>query len=327
MVNESYDFLRICDNFKKTANVKSVCVKERSTHNAASITVTIPTYKDIEGLKKALISVLHQEDYDDYNIQIVNNSHLDTEIIDELIKQPGGDRISYYENEENIGMCANWNRCFELSSAKWTVMLHDDDTLSSNYLKEIMKIVQIRPNAGMVSPARYGLQYKKVEKANYPFERFCLLDIFPGNQLGAPTGVLFRTEYVLTLGGWNEENTQLFDYWFNALFLVHYPVYVTPLKLVHYRWDMSRYSDEIKINLLVSEYWLYMKVLRYAHIPSKIAHIHSHAVIQGGTYDLSTFLPIKNDYKSWQFTFARRYIKIYSTLNHIIKNLIDKIIH
>lgn len=325
MVDEHSDFLDIKDNFRKTAHVSSVCMKERTEHREALVTIAIPTYNDLKGLQRAVNSALSQQNYEDYNIMIVSNSRFLQSDVQSIIAD---NRISYYENEDNIGMCGNWNRCIELSQAKWTVMLHDDDCIMPNYLEEVMKIIAARPDAGMVQTARTYYPLTNIDNAKLPFERFDLLDIFPGGQLHAPTGMLMRTNYIKALGGWNEEYTNLFDYWFNALFLVHYPVYVTPQKLTDYRFSMDRYPHDVRLTLIIAEHWLFYKAMLYCHFPHVVAAARAELHTKGlcnwfevSPEELPFTLPQYNEgVKQW----SRRYFKYARLFAHNWTNMKDR---
>lgn len=336
MVTAESDFLKIEDNFAKTKDIRSICMVERTSHQDAKVTIAIPTYNGGEALAQAVNSALAQVGYDDYNILIVDNNPESTLSLSEFSSSVFVDnsedrrsRISIYCNEQNIGMCGNWNRCLELSKSKWTVMLHDDDSILSNYLKEVMKIVDARPNAGIVQTARTDYHIPNIESAKLPFERFCLLDIFPGGQLHAPTGMLMRTEYIKNLGGWNENHTNLFDYWFSALFLVHYPVYVTPLKLTNYRFSLDRYPHDVRITLLTSEYWLFLKAMLYCGFPKSFAYARSAMLVAdlcklfGISYSDLPFAV--SSYSEAMTSWARRYFKYARIFMHKWVNVKDKL--
>ena len=329
MSKDSNQLVEFEDNFQKYAYAKAVCVRERLVHKDALVTFVIPTYNDSEGLlARAVDSILNQEGFEDYNVLIVGNAHKNNEELSSLLNRQGGDRISYYENEENIGQCGNWNRCLELSRAEYTVMLHDDDYIMPNYLKEVMQIIKMRPNAGLIVTNRIGEHKINLMKAKLPFERFQLLDLFPANQLCAPTGTLFRTEYAKQIGGWNED-ILYWDARFNARFLVRYPVYVTPLELTYYRYDVKRYDKDLCINLSEGEYRLFLQSMLYANIPSTIAKIVALDRLKEKMryYTLSPDeVPIlMTNYSERATLWAKRYLKYVCKFRHFWINIIDKL--
>ena len=333
MVTAESDFLKIEDSYAKTKDIQSICLVERTSHKDVLVTIAFPTYKGGEMLVRAVNSALAQEGYDDYNILIVDNNPQSTLSIEEFSSGNSEDRrtrISIYRNAENIGMCNNWNRCVTLCQSKYMVMLHTDDYIMPNYLKEVMEIVCRRPNAGIVQTARKGYSIRLLDNAKGKFERVHLLDIFPGGQLHAPSGMLMRTEYVRALGGWNNDHTDLFDYWFNALFLTRYPVYITSKKLTYYNFDLGKYPPSVKYNLTVAEYYLWKQALAYCHMPKKISQVCTNELAKSlcRVFELQPEkLPFKLvDYNKHVATWSRRFVKYTSLAIHACVNIKDVIV-
>lgn len=135
------------DNFKKYSHVKSQLVygKPSKQHNLVSIVII--TYKRAHGLKNALDSALSQDYNNDYVITVLDDSGFD-QATDDLMKEycEKYANIAYYRNDTNLGQYANWNRACELSPTDWFCLLHDDDTLKTNYLSEIVKVIKNKKN-------------------------------------------------------------------------------------------------------------------------------------------------------------------------------------
>lgn len=75
----------------------------------------IPTYKRMSLLDKAIHSVTNQMTNYNYEIVVVDNNP-DTPICEiEMLLRKYSNNLSYYKNEENIGMFGNWNRCVLLA--------------------------------------------------------------------------------------------------------------------------------------------------------------------------------------------------------------------
>ena len=58
--------------------------------------------------------------------------------------------IKYYQNEKNIGLFGNWNRCVELSTSKWVAMLHSDDEILDDYFEKLDRFWDIITSANDV---------------------------------------------------------------------------------------------------------------------------------------------------------------------------------
>ena len=56
-----------------------------------------------------------------------------------------GQRVSYFRNPTNIGMFPNWNRCFELATTEFVLVLGDDDHLESNYVESFIAALEAHP--------------------------------------------------------------------------------------------------------------------------------------------------------------------------------------
>ena len=125
-------------------SVKSRCLKERTSSGEVFLSIVIPTYKRAKFLCEAIDSALNQKPADiNYEVIVVSN---DPEFsLRDLCRVGRGyehvANLSFYANEQNIGMMGNWNRCLMLAQGKYVAYLHDDDLLNDNYLQEITKIL------------------------------------------------------------------------------------------------------------------------------------------------------------------------------------------
>lgn len=331
-MDSKYDFLHIVDNFQEHRDVKSHCVIKRTSHNDAIVTIAIPTYRDGDRLVQSVNSALSQVGFDDYNILIVDNdpnSEPSLDIfsspayLDEEERKFNKGRISYYQNDVNIGMCANWNRCVELCQAEYLVMLHADDLLMPNYLNEVMLVVANK-KVGMLQTARIKNSKFRMGMAKLPYERFCLLDLMPNNQLCAPSGALYRVEYIRNLGGWNNNVTFFFDCYLNALFLVNYPVYVINKPLTYYRRHTD-YPKDLKYAIVTAEYFLYHQILRYYHIPERFALSQPYLGVlnycKANELDYHQVPLIASEFTESQMKWGRRIEKYTRIIAHWFANL------
>lgn len=102
------------------------------------ISIIIPVYNSTEFILYALKSILNQ-DYNFKEIIIVNDGS-DAPITD-YINDLGSldERIIIVNNEANIGLGLSLKKAFERSSGKFSLILHHDDLLPSNYLSIMIK--------------------------------------------------------------------------------------------------------------------------------------------------------------------------------------------
>lgn len=111
--------------------------------------ITIPAYKAVY-FKECLESVLNQT-YNDYEVVILNDCSPENikDIVEECRKQKNGDKIRYYENEQNVGaidVVDNWNKLLELAKGDYIICMGDDDKLAPNCLEEFSLIMVKYPN-------------------------------------------------------------------------------------------------------------------------------------------------------------------------------------
>src|SRR6476620_10696 len=88
------------------------------------VSFCMTTYKRPDFLKEQLHTILKQT-FDDFTIIISDN---DVEGSGEqAVKEINDPRISYYRNEENLGMVKSFNRSLAKARSEFVVMITDDD--------------------------------------------------------------------------------------------------------------------------------------------------------------------------------------------------------
>ena len=275
------------DNYIKYANVRSVLKFGKRKDEICDLSFVIPTFRNPEKLRDALESVMKQ-DRSGLNVEIIivdndwfNLTGTYTEAT--LMQYPESD-ISYYQNEKNIGMFGNWNRCFELAKADWIAMLHDDDFLAPDYFVNIRKIIikasrdgkliLVRGRSvvihGGILEERKGLsrfihhtfksKFMKFKKIDY--------DIIGPDKIGffgAPScGTLMKREPYLRCGGFDETHSPSADaYYPERLVTKHgYKVASTLGVLGFARYDDNTSLKEETILGWAKEYVVYQDYYR-----------------------------------------------------------------
>lgn len=252
------------NNFFKIKDVKSKLIKESSRVKNPLFSIIIPTYKREMFLKEALESALNQEDFYDYEIIIVDNENIFEEKTktEELLEKYDDSKIFYYKNEKNIGMVGNWNRCIELSKGEWIVMLHDDDMLKKNYLKEIYKIITKNKNIAVITnnseiirtPTKKTLKekIKRKFKNTGKIIEIKKIDMYMTNRV-IPAGVCFRKKYAIELKGFDDTFYPSMDYYFWVKMLDKGKIYFYDLGIAYYRLIVSeslKFETRLKFALI-----------------------------------------------------------------------------
>lgn len=150
MINENVDFSKWNSKascFEKYKDIKTKLIY--GEHNPqAKVSIIILSYRRVDGLIQALESAINQ-DYDgEYEILVMDDSGLITQIDDVMKKYcTKFNNIVYYRHESNMGEPGNWNRSCEVCKTSWYCLLHDDDKMKTNYLSKMMEVVKNKKNS------------------------------------------------------------------------------------------------------------------------------------------------------------------------------------
>jgi glycosyltransferase involved in cell wall biosynthesis len=89
--------------------------------------VIIPTYERVHFLPQALKSVLAQDPGPDrMQIEVMDDCSTSKEV-EAVVRQIGGDRITYTRQASNVGQFRNVNEGIRRARGRWLHILHDDD--------------------------------------------------------------------------------------------------------------------------------------------------------------------------------------------------------
>jgi len=101
--------------------------------------VVIPTRNRLDLLKCAVASVIGQN-YNDWEIIISDNAS--SEDIEGYVKSLNEPRIKYSRSEEFLSITQSWNRCIDLSTGDYVLMIGDDDILLKNHFQIIHNLME-----------------------------------------------------------------------------------------------------------------------------------------------------------------------------------------
>lgn len=224
------------------AAYKLIYAKESPSPSPAPlVTVGIPTFNRPELLIEALLSVWAQDDFDDFEVVVVDNASEPENVAAVLDFLKAQDRpLRYYVNEENVGVFRNWNRCLMLAKGAWVTVLNDDDLLKPAFLATMARWIARYDNLDAiicraklldqrVVDARTNDRYQAARSAVVDVLRFfwrqaIMLTVgrlFWSNIAGSSLGALYRREVALALGGFNPQEAPIADYAFNVKLAAH----------------------------------------------------------------------------------------------------------
>lgn len=253
------DYSKNGNGFMINQDVKSILKYGTRVSGKIDISFVIPTYKRFDYLEEALDSIFSQKRSKlNWEVIIVDNDQSDIQNSQkgEILKKYDVNKISYYQNEKNIGMFNNWNRCIELAQADWIAMLHDDDCLVEDYLIKVERFfpqvlkdenvayIKAKVEAfGCKSKAKHNELVVKRKKAINQYRKVDLewlgLHI---SRLGAPTcGTLLNKELIMRAGGYREDFYPSGDSWLPVHLVLdcNYKVFMSNEILGRYRREVN----------------------------------------------------------------------------------------
>lgn len=278
MVDKNTDFFKYINNFAKTERIPSIEVIKSTIAFKPKVTIAIPTYKRSNLLKEAIDSAIKQENYNDYDIIVVDNDPERFCETERLIRSNPNPRLSYYKNSENLGMAGNWNRLFTLAKGEYVVMLHDDDLLLPNFLKKTTDIVTNNNEIDFLRPTYHPFydeineeEINSLPKFSEKLKKLNFFSFYSGNIVGAPIGVVIKKSAMLNFGGFNQDFYPSLDFCFFAFFSKYHKIYFYDDCLALYRYFQNEsLKNETLNNYIKLNYYLVSKILKEYFIPNFI---------------------------------------------------------
>lgn len=115
------------------------------------ITVGLPVYNGESMLKRAMESLLAQDD-PHFELVLCDNASTDSsyEIAQKIAEQDS--RVRLHRNATNIGAMGNFNKALELAQGELFVFAAHDDFWSPNYLSALRATLEATPEAVLATP-------------------------------------------------------------------------------------------------------------------------------------------------------------------------------
>ncbi|MEC0267767.1 glycosyltransferase family 2 protein [Paenibacillus anseongense] len=178
------------------------------------VSILIPTYNRPHYFELALQSAFNQT-YDNIEIIVSDNSDNNQTqlIVQKYQAMPGGAKIKYFKNPQNLGPIANQQQCLNLATGEFINYLMDDDLFHLQKIEKMMAYFIQYPDVSLVTSQRRVITSTGKQMYVPPFGTFKQLyprdTIVDGrvltkklledktNYLGEPTTVLFRRKDLL----------------------------------------------------------------------------------------------------------------------------------
>ena len=167
------------------------------------VSVVTPVYNTEKYLAECIESVLAQR-YSNWEYTIVNNRSTDNSLKIAQDYAARDDRIRVCDNEQFLDQIPNWNHAIRQISpeSKYCKVLHADDWLFPDCLRQMVDLAEAHPSVGVVGA--YRLDEDRITLDGLPFPS----TVVPGRQLchdyflggpyvfGSPTSLLIRSALI-----------------------------------------------------------------------------------------------------------------------------------
>lgn len=224
--------------------------------NEPLISICIPTYNGEKYLRKCLDSCLNQT-YSAIEIIIVDDGSNDK--TPELLQAYAlaDPRIKLFQNEKNLGLVQNWNRCMELATGEWIKFVFQDDYLAQDCLQKFVNAANsdtqliiskrsfiLPENADSSTKKYYFSEVRTVENtkakihngklsaaeiAKIAAENICL------NFIAEPSLAFFKKSILSEVGNFDADFAQICDLEYFLRVGSTYGLTYIPEKLCHFR--------------------------------------------------------------------------------------------
>lgn len=199
------------------------------------VSICIPTYNQVEYLKKCIQSVLAQ-DYKDYEI-VVSDDSTNTDVEDFISSIQSIASVRYYKNSPSLGPPSNWNFAITKANGEYIKILHHDDFFNrKDSLRLFVESLDNNPDSDFAFSAtlvwHVNNDFKRVHSCSVKKLEILKSDpeyLFFNNFIGAPSATIYRKVLAIKF---DEQFKWLVDvdFYIAALKQNHNVVYIdTPL--------------------------------------------------------------------------------------------------
>lgn len=222
------------ENMRPAENVFEEDLREKPL-----VSVCIPAYNNADTIKETMESVLSST-WQNLELIVVDDGSKDATlaVVRETAAKDG--RVRVYENESNLGMSGNWNRCLELCRGEYLKLLCADDLIHPTLIEREVRLMVENPQALLVQTDTrfidiYGKTtgfYRRYYKSGLvEGKRVCRFSVFTRDYLGAPLANLIRRSAYESCGGFDPSFVYMIDYDFymkiacsGKIYILHEPL-------------------------------------------------------------------------------------------------------
>lgn len=239
------------------------------------ISVCIPTYNYAHYISVAIESILNQR-FTDFELIIVDDCSKDSteEVVGRFLHDK---RFLFEQNESNLGLVGNWNKCLSKARGEYIKFVFADDMLASDEaLGRMAGILDSDPSVTLVASARHIInsQSEIIGLASHFPPDFiadgpeiigrCLTE--NSNLIGEPTAVMFRRAD--SVRGFDERYHHLVDMemWFHLLEKGRFAFVAEPLASFRIHLAQKTKENVTRLVHLDDQYLLLKEYLGASHL-------------------------------------------------------------
>ena len=296
-------------------------IKNDDPTNKPKMSICVPIYNGSLYIKDCIDSILAQS-FTDFELILVNDASTDDS--KEIIQSFRDQRIKYFENERNLGLVGNWNRCLELSIGEFICIFHQDDTMSPTNIEQKVSVLNSEKSIGFVYSDTHIIDQKGKKKLDHWFN---LIDpnidfIRPGrsffdlmfeslNIICCPS-VLARRECYEKIGGFDERLPFSCDMEMWMRISLFYDIAYLSQPLIQYRFHESNLTQSF-LDLDLIHVYLCKRMLLEKY-PAILGVSYNDTLIE----DISQriFERAVHHYHMRQYRIARQYLYFLETIRN-----------
>lgn len=206
------------------------------------VSVLMKVYNGQRYLREAIDSVL-QQTYSNFELLIIDDGSTDASV--SIIKEYTDERIRFFQNEYNMGLCATQNKIIGEAKGKYLAVMDCDDISYPTRLEKQVAFLEEHPEIMMCGTQRNNI----VEGKTYPFGELenwsaetIKFGLLFGNHFFTHSSIMFRHSEYKESGLSYGPIAIAEDYQVIVEMAKRYSLAVLPERLVGYRIDPASIS-------------------------------------------------------------------------------------
>ncbi len=112
------------------------------------VTIAIPTFNRAGSYLPLCLECALGQSYE--NLEVFVSDNCSSDATTQVVAAREDPRVRYHRHESNIGPVKNWNFCIQQARGRYFLMLQDDDSIDSDFVRSCMAAAAANPQAGLI---------------------------------------------------------------------------------------------------------------------------------------------------------------------------------